>query len=820
MTVTSYPCFIALIARSELLITVKLNQTPNPGPPGDADNSVSVPTISRDDNGLAHTYASNGHASNGTHDPQGRYAPYGYVPAEYRTAPTPAVNENAEGVDIRHSLSVLVRHRILFVVALLAVIVVGTLYSLTLRRIYAASATVLINPSARSSSQSDLPAISDIVEANRGRSVETQIEIFNSGPVLQQAIAHLSPSDAASIGQHYNLRVTPVRGTDVIAIYVETYSPHAASALANAICDAYIRQNKQQNQEQLESATGYVQHQLATVQGRLNAAREAVKRYKLAHNTVDLQTESVSRVTQVGKIQDDLRADETAARATTAQLAELRADAARMSPVETVPSAIVRPPTVSLMNEELTKLELDRLSAIQEYTRQSPEVRSIEGQMAGIRRQIRLAPQTEISGWLRTANPVRLALVQNIATLQGQLEAQQASAGALRAALAQAQAGLSQLPQYEASLGQLMTDLTSQQQTYQLLREKYETLRISQNMSVANAHILTPAVTRDTPIRPSRIRNFMLSVILGLVLATALVMLADRLDNRITSEADVERATQRPALTFVPFFANPGKLSLLSDTAKNSPLLESYRMLRNNIAFAAVDQPIRSLMLTSSQPNEGKSTSCVNLAVAMAMDGKRVVLIDCDLRRPSQHKLFNLSNQIGFTNVVAGTTALEAALQETVIPGLRVLTSGPIPPNPPELLNSQASQACLEQIMQQVDFMVVDTPPALAISDSQVIATKVDAVLLVIAGREAHKHAVRRTMDLLENTGTRVLGSILNKLTIEFGEYGEYGHYSSSYYKSYKSYFDDPAAPASTSTAATPDEAAVGAVAESEQKSE
>lgn len=770
----------------------------------------------RDGNGLASSYMTNGQGANGQAvNGTVRHAPPGNAPPDFRVALPPEDGESAEGLDIRQFFGVLLRHRILFLVALLAVIVVGTLYTLTLRRVYAASATVLLNPSSRSSGQSDLPAIADIVEANRGRSLETQIEILNSGPVLRQAIAHLSPPDAAAIGEHYDLRVTPVRSTDVLAVYVEAYDPHAASALANAICDAYVSQTKLQNQEQLQSATGYVQRQLPTVQGRLNVAREALKRYKQGHHTIDLATEATARVKQVSAIQDDLRAAETAVRATAAQLAELRADAARMAPTETVPSAIVRRPVVGMMNEELTKLESDRLAAVQEYTSQSPEVKSIEGRITGIRREIRLAPQTEISSWQRTTNPVRLAIVQNIATLQGQLEAQQASVQALRAALPRAQAELAQLPQFEANLGQLTTDLTSQQQTYQLLREKYETLRISQNMSVANAHILTPALTPGAPIRPSRVRNVILSAILGLALATALAMLADRLNDSIASESDVERVTQRPVLTFVPFFANAGTMSLLSDTAKNSPLLESYRMLRNNIAFAGVSQPIRSLMLTSSQPNEGKSTSCVNLAVAMALDGKRVVVIDCDLRRPSQHTLFHLSNRIGFTSVVAGTTTLAETLQDTAIPRLRVLTSGPIPPNPPELLNSQASQSCLEQVMQQADFVIIDTPPALAISDAQVIATKVDAVLLVIAGREAHKHAVGRTAELLAHTGTRVLGSILNKLTADFGGYG---YYQSSYYKYYASYSD--ASDGAATRDESPEMATVSATAGGEGKSD
>jgi len=786
---------------------VKPNTPYDSGTPFDASLAgAPAPPAGNGADGLHATHSANGRASNGV----GSYPTPVYLPADLLPTSLPDDGSDAGGIDVRQLLGVLIRRRILIALTLLVVVIAGVLYTSTLKHIYAASATVLVNPSTRNSSQSDLPAISDIVEANRGRSLETQIQIFNSGPVVQQAIHHLNPADAATIAQYLNFSVAPVRGTDVLAISVETYTPHAASAFANAVCDAYIQQNKSQNQEQLRSATNYVQGQLAKVLDRLNKARANLQRYKQAHNTVDLQAESEARIKEVGIIQDDLRTAQTEYTATAAQLGELRAEAAGMAPSETVPSAIVRRPAVLLMDQQLTKLEFDRLTAIQEYTRQSPEVKSIEGQIAGIRSQLQREAQTEISGWQRTPNPVRLVVVQSIATLQGQLWAQQARAQALRAALAGAQAQLAQLPQHEYNLGQLTTDVASQQQTYQMLRERFETLRISQNMAVANVRMLTPATPPGAPVRPNRTQNIKLSVILGLILAIALALLVERLDDRVVSEEIAERVTKRPALAFVPFFEDNTRQSLLTDTHQNSPLLESYRMLRNNISFAAVDQPIRSLMLTSSQPNEGKSSTCVNLAVVMAMDGKRVVLVDCDLRRPSLHNLFGLSNRIGFTSVLAGSASLSEALQDTSVPGLQVLTSGPIPPNPPELLNSQASQACLNQIMQQADFVIIDTPPALAISDAQVIATKVDAALLIISCREANQHAVARTAQLLAQTGTRILGCVLNKLTAGFGgEYGYYGgYYRSSYYKYYKSYFDaseeGQTAPSATATDTKP----------------
>lgn len=208
-------------------------------------------------------------------------------------------------------------------------------------------------------------------------------------------------------------------------------------------------------------------------------------------------------------------------------------------------------------------------------------------------------------------------------------------------------------------------------------------------------------------------------------------------------------------------------------------------MLRTNIEFSSVDEPIRALVMTSSLPNEGKSSSSVDLAIVMAMDGKQVILVDADLRRPSLHRMFGLSNTVGFTNVVAGTISIEDALQETEVPNLRVLTSGPIPPNPPELLNSKAGRACLERARQMSDFLIIDTPPALVMADARIVASIAGAVLLVISVQEAGGHEIARTSDQLAQSGAHVLGVVLNKLTHENGGYYGYYGYKNPYFGDY-----------------------------------
>jgi capsular exopolysaccharide synthesis family protein len=200
-------------------------------------------------------------------------------------------------------------------------------------------------------------------------------------------------------------------------------------------------------------------------------------------------------------------------------------------------------------------------------------------------------------------------------------------------------------------------------------------------------------------------------------------------------------------------------------------------MLRTNLSFSALDKAIRSVAITSSLPGEGKSTSALNLAIVTAISGKEVILVDCDLRRPTLHRLIGVPNKVGFTNLVSGSATLEEVLTETKIPRMRVVTSGPIPPNPPELLSSKAARAALNQIAEHAEMVIIDCPPALAMADAQIVASMSDAVIMVVSGKDAGKHEIARTSDLLFQTGARFLGVILTKITSDFNGYQKYEHY-------------------------------------------
>lgn len=216
------------------------------------------------------------------------------------------------------------------------------------------------------------------------------------------------------------------------------------------------------------------------------------------------------------------------------------------------------------------------------------------------------------------------------------------------------------------------------------------------------------------------------------------------------------------------------QVNLIAQTNPKSPITEQYRLIRTNIQFSSVDKEIKTIMVTSAEPNDGKSTTAANLAIVLAQEEKKVLLVDADLRKPSIHYAFNLSNIHGLTSVLTKKIELRKTILNSNVSNLDILTSGPMPPNPSELLNSKAIEKAINELKDIYDYIIFDTPPVLVVTDSQIVANKCDGVIMVVASGKTNKQSAVKAKELLVKAKTSLLGVVLNGVETDNNNYYYY----------------------------------------------
>ena len=332
----------------------------------------------------------------------------------------------------------------------------------------------------------------------------------------------------------------------------------------------------------------------------------------------------------------------------------------------------------------------------------------------------------------------------------------------------------------EATVNARRTTLLAQ---FGLFQQTLDQLGVDSTLASGAAELVTPASTPAEPFSPAPRRNAILGIALGLLFGVGLAFLVEYLDDSIRSKEDLERAI--PGLGVVGLIPQVtdwkarDKSRVVSISDPVSPVAEAYRILRTSIQFLSIDRQTKVIQVTSANAQEGKTTTLSNLAVAFANSGLRTVIVCCDLRRPRLHQFFGLDNAVGFTSVLLGNVALSKALQP--VPGqdrLLVLASGPLPPNPAELLSSARATDVLRNLASQADIVLIDCPPVLPVTDSIVLSQRVDATVLVVSARTTSRKAAHRATEMLQQVNAPLVGAVLNGVTEESG----YGAYAGRYY--------------------------------------
>lgn len=338
----------------------------------------------------------------------------------------------------------------------------------------------------------------------------------------------------------------------------------------------------------------------------------------------------------------------------------------------------------------------------------------------------------------------------------------------------------------DVEFSRLNRQLAERRNDYNRAYQQRQDLLVERDLNVDNIIPIDPAVPNPeaAPVSPNVRLSTLIATLIGGALALGVVLLVEYLDDTVKTPDDVTELSGLSTLATISFIRGGSPPErLVTHLTPRDPISEAYRVLRTNLSFAAIDSGLRSLVVTSSAPGEGKSTTCANLGVVLAQTGKRVIVVDADLRRPTQHKIFETSNSQGLTTALLNNnTPINQHLQEGNVRGLRVLASGPLPPNPAELLNSNRMQEVIAELLEEADVVLIDSPPVMTVADAAILAPVVSGVLLVAEVGQTRRDAMIDAAERLRVAGATLFGLVLNRSKPGRLGYYQYYYYDQRYY--------------------------------------
>jgi len=610
-----------------------------------------------------------------------------------------------------------------------------------------------------------LPAV-----APGGLSVIGEAQL-NDEPLTPEELAALEPYEDAIINAE---KVEGIVGTNLFVIKYRHTDPELAQKVSNALAEVFRANNVERTTQNSTKAEELLVREIAAYQEKIRHDTESLFNYArekgLSPSIEGLNVEG-QRLADISKqlldaenLRKNAQAIYVSAKNSTDRFSipEVR-KSERISNIEA---------RISQLKERKAALEVT-------YTKEWPEVKRAEASIKRLEDEL-----------VKEAD-------ESIAMLKAQYEAALAHEGSVREMYMQQRGTTDQQTRDQIEMAAYTQRLETNKQYLNTLLQKQREVQIAQGDKGSEVRIENYSRVPRAPVGPARLRNVMIALVLSLVAGIGLAFLLDFLDDTVKSLEDVDRYIHLPALAMIPASrggaslkglpraANPGPsdstaLAMIDDV--RSPIAESYRHLRTSLLLSSAGQPPKRILVTSSQPSEGKTTTAINTAFMLAQTGVEVLIIDCDLRRPRLHTQFEVTNSKGLTTWLSGERELENLLQTFAkTPNLKILTSGPVPPNPAELLGSEEMRRLLGILSERFAHIIIDSPPAISFTDASILSTMVDGVMLVVHGGRSSRAVVRRAKQQLLDVGAHIFGVVLNNVKLETQDYYYSGYYSNYY---------------------------------------
>ncbi len=687
-------------------------------------------------------------------------------------------------MELRKIWEIICRRKWIIIQAFLIISLTAIIGSFLLTPVYETSAKVYAKTSDTASSLLASIGLQGVMTGGKQDvETETRIELATVNPVLEEVISRLQlrtkdgtlmkPSELKKsklIVPRPYVELEIVEGTDLIEIKAQSPDAEEAAMIANTLAEVYIEHNLSQMKEEYRSAKGFIEDQIKLTKADYLDVLNEIKQFKLAEDTVDLETETRAAIEAMADLMKKKEDNIIDISDTRAKIETLNTQLSKQSETVTSSSAISENPQIEKLKSTLTNLELELAGMLTEKRPNHPDVSAINEKIARIRDELK----TEIGVFQETS-----------ATLQDferELAALKAKRKNIDTNIKSHLSLLRAMPHKLFRESQLELKYNVSQDLYSSLLENLYQVGIAEAMAISDIRLVEAATVQDIdkPDSPNKVLNSIMGMFLGMMFGFGLGFLVDYLDDTIKTPDEAKEQGLTLLGTVTKFKRR--EIPLISQRDPKDPGSESYRTIRNSLKFASLDKPINSLLITSSIANEGKTTTVANLGISITRERKQCLLMDTDFRRPKLHELFGLSNSIGITTILAEEARVGDGVKDTGVEGLKLLPSGPVPPDPGSIVESEKMKQLVDDLCQQYDMVILDSPPILVANDAIVLAGYADSSVLILESGKTTRRALSQARELIKQGNVQLLGSILNKFSLGMGRYYYYYNYKNGYY--------------------------------------
>ena len=636
--------------------------------------------------------------------------------------------------------------------------------------------------------------------AAKSNPLNTELEVIRSVPFVQKTIIALNlkneqgvPLKPEILANQIKLKNLPT--TDVMQLSYESTNPEEAAAVVNKLMSLYIENNLLSNRAEAVAAGDFIAMQLPKTEATVRQAEVALRQFKEQNQVVALDEEAKSAVAVIKQLENDINETEAELADVNARSGMLQNRVAMNSQEGIAMNSLNQSPGVQKVLAEFQQVEGELAVQQTRFAESHPTIETLKNKRDALKALLKerveesLGSQKQVDNGNLQTGEFKQQLIADFVKSEEERFGLTSRLNSLYNAQTLYKKRVNVLPKLEQNQRELERRLQAAQSTYEVLLRKLQEVRVAENQNIGNVRILEDALVPQKASSRKRIITLALGNVLAILLATATVFVLEVSDTSIKTLKEARELFGYTLLGSIPYFGKkvtPRRQDqdwtipeLPVRDSSRSPVSEAYRMLQANLKFLSSDKALKVIVVTSSVPKEGKSTVSANLASAMAQLGRRVLLVDADMRRPLQHHIWELTNAAGLSDVIVGQAEFSAVVTQVMVK-LDVLSAGVIPPNPMALLDSNRMAALIEDFCYDYDFVIIDAPPLVLAADALTLGKMTDGVLLVARPGVIDSTSAAAAKESLERCGQNVLGLVVNGVILE-NESDSYFYYAKGY---------------------------------------